>query len=242
MKGDVYLNDLSPDGRWLLYFAAQRHRRTKPEPAQSPLYAGRSLDRLYSAELEDLRKKHPKRKIPRYKSKSKTPGQGSAKPMTETWTAISRPPFFTALALWPAFGTWTGGGLFDGKRGVRLFEDAESLSPHLFAEMPKGLSIESLSEVPENEWVRSALSPHDRDQVELQEWRPKLEAQGLTRCDWVMAMPDGTIFFSGDGQLYQSSHGQADHLDISLNDATVLADFTGCSFELMEAPEDMKQW
>jgi hypothetical protein len=27
-----------------------------------------------------------------------------------TWTAISRPPSFTALALWPLNGTWQGGG------------------------------------------------------------------------------------------------------------------------------------
>lgn len=37
----------------------------------------------------------------------------AAKPTGEddgTWTAISRPPYFTALALWPLDGTWQGGG------------------------------------------------------------------------------------------------------------------------------------
>jgi hypothetical protein len=29
-----------------------------------------------------------------------------------TWTAISRPPYFTALAVWPKGDTWGGGGLF----------------------------------------------------------------------------------------------------------------------------------
>jgi hypothetical protein len=29
-----------------------------------------------------------------------------------TWTAISRPPFFTALAVWPKGDSWGGGGLF----------------------------------------------------------------------------------------------------------------------------------
>lgn len=32
--------------------------------------------------------------------------------MPDTWTAISKPPYFTALALWPGTGTWGGGGLF----------------------------------------------------------------------------------------------------------------------------------
>lgn len=30
----------------------------------------------------------------------------------DTWTAISRPPFLTALALWPKGDAWGGGGLF----------------------------------------------------------------------------------------------------------------------------------
>jgi hypothetical protein len=32
--------------------------------------------------------------------------------MPDTWTAISKPPYFTALALWPNGSTWGGGGLF----------------------------------------------------------------------------------------------------------------------------------
>jgi len=31
-----------------------------------------------------------------------------------TWTAISRPPYFTALAVWPKGDSWGGGGLFGG--------------------------------------------------------------------------------------------------------------------------------
>ena len=30
-----------------------------------------------------------------------------------TWTAVSRPPYFTALALWPKGDAWGGGGLFE---------------------------------------------------------------------------------------------------------------------------------
>ncbi len=37
----------------------------------------------------------------------------------ESWTAVSRPPFFTALALWNN-GCWDGGGTFNGAREVRL--------------------------------------------------------------------------------------------------------------------------
>lgn len=39
---------------------------------------------------------------------------------TSTSTAISRPPFLTALALWPKGDSWHGGGLFDTNRTVYL--------------------------------------------------------------------------------------------------------------------------
>lgn len=38
----------------------------------------------------------------------------------ETWTAVSRPPYFTALALWPKGDAWGGGGLFLGPREIGL--------------------------------------------------------------------------------------------------------------------------
>jgi hypothetical protein len=37
-----------------------------------------------------------------------------------TWTAISRPPYFTALALWRKGDAWGGGGLFDSRIRLRL--------------------------------------------------------------------------------------------------------------------------
>ena len=67
-KGRIYERrcDLSPDGDWLVYFAAKHH---------GPL---------------------------------------------GTWTAVSRPPYLTALALWAKGDTWGGGGLFDDARNLRL--------------------------------------------------------------------------------------------------------------------------
>ena len=39
---------------------------------------------------------------------------------TYAWTAISRPPFLTALALWPKGDCWHGGGLFKNSKVVLL--------------------------------------------------------------------------------------------------------------------------
>lgn len=40
-----------------------------------------------------------------------------------TYTAISKPPYFTALALWPSLGTYGGGGLFATDDHVELNHD-----------------------------------------------------------------------------------------------------------------------
>lgn len=42
------------------------------------------------------------------------------RPPFDTWTAVSRPPWFTALALWPKGDCWGGGGLFKNGRLILL--------------------------------------------------------------------------------------------------------------------------
>src|SRR6267378_2894539 len=39
---------------------------------------------------------------------------------TYAWTAVSKPPYFTALALWPKGDCWNGGGLFEKQKTVWL--------------------------------------------------------------------------------------------------------------------------
>jgi hypothetical protein len=45
---------------------------------------------------------------------------GKFKTRLGTFTAVSRPPYFTALALWPDGSTWGGGGFFEGDRRLIL--------------------------------------------------------------------------------------------------------------------------
>jgi hypothetical protein len=37
-----------------------------------------------------------------------------------SWTAVSKPPYLTALALWPKGDGWGGGGLFETERSIKL--------------------------------------------------------------------------------------------------------------------------
>lgn len=59
-----------------------------------------------------------------YKPHSTAAGYG------ETWTALSRAPYFTALALWPMDDTYFGGGLFVDDRMIRLNHPASALATH----------------------------------------------------------------------------------------------------------------
>ncbi len=45
---------------------------------------------------------------------------GKFKTRIPTFTALSRPPYFTALALWPDGSTWGGGGFFEDDRRLVL--------------------------------------------------------------------------------------------------------------------------
>lgn len=49
---------------------------------------------------------------------------------THTWTAISKPPYLTALALWPKGQSWDGGGLFKNDKTVLLNHEKEVAQPH----------------------------------------------------------------------------------------------------------------
>lgn len=47
-----------------------------------------------------------------------------------SWTAVSRPPYLTALALYPKGDTWNGGGLFEDNRSLWLNHPAHASTPH----------------------------------------------------------------------------------------------------------------
>ena len=66
---------------------------------------------------------------------------GAYKREPRTWTAISRPPYFSALAMWPKGDAWGGGGLFATERHLQLNHGA---SDHVLAdgfELPRGFSV-----------------------------------------------------------------------------------------------------
>jgi|SRR5579883_569032 len=63
--------------------------------------------------------------------KPETPERCSS-PTTYKWTALSHPPYFTALALWPAGDTWDGGGVFLSANSIWLCYNERHLKKRTF--------------------------------------------------------------------------------------------------------------
>ena len=59
---------------------------------------------------------------------------------TYAWTALSKPPFLTALALWPKGSCWAGGGLFLSETEVWLNHSEGEEQPHP-NHRPQGLTV-----------------------------------------------------------------------------------------------------
>lgn len=66
----------------------------------------------------------------------------------DSWTAISKPPYLSALALWPNQGAWGGGGLFEHENRILLnhrFDMGYDKLAEGFS-IPKNITIKPLGE------------------------------------------------------------------------------------------------
>lgn len=66
---------------------------------------------------------------------------GRHRPPLRTWTAVSRPPFFTALALWPKGDAWAGGGLFESEKRILLNHPESARTLLDGTRVPKNVAI-----------------------------------------------------------------------------------------------------
>lgn len=65
-----------------------------------------------------------------------------------SWTAVSRPPFLTALALWPKGDCWGGGGLFKNERSLLLNHRPDEMGLEEGFRLPGKLTLEAFGERP----------------------------------------------------------------------------------------------
>jgi hypothetical protein len=243
LKGRIYERrcDLSPDGRYLIYFAAKQ----KP-----PHYA---------------------------------------------WTAISRPPYLTALTFWPKGDCWEGGGLFEDARNVwlndalsetskeakdvpdnlklwprafggedqpiyslRLLRDGWTLAqPGISQNVPRELLTAGsmyFPYIPPEIWERSAASG-DRLRMVIHglgeqggDWyvvsheivTPDGQTIDLGRTDWADWDRNGDLLYARDGKLFRLSPGTRGRFDPAAS--REIADFNGDRFQTMPPTEEAKSW
>lgn len=239
MKGLVRLCDLSPSGNKLIYWAAQYHgsanwRRPNAQRATGPgLY-----DPSRSATPLKLK---PGRKVPRYLQGSLGPRRGAAQPVTGTWTAVSTPPYFSALAIWPAFGHWTGGGAFLSERDLCIYEPLDRMEPIANVGLPPRVRARShlapsLSKVAAMR--RSASGPN----IEVTLDPEAMARNGITWFEFAHALSDEELVFACDGRIYRLRGWRDLPADRYFAEAKLLADLNGDRFQLLQAPPEAMRW
>lgn len=116
-------SDLSPNGQLLVYFCTKWSER-RIEEAKQMLDKEKAGDITY--ELRLLLKRRPKVRSE----------------YTYAWTAVSKPPYLTALGLWPKGDCWHGGGLFKSNRDLWLNHKPLVAIPHK-DHLPIALRVEN---------------------------------------------------------------------------------------------------
>lgn len=258
MKGIVRLCDLSPSGNRLLYWAAQYHNSAEERARRRHSIANddgdgpqrfEPLDRR-AKDMADFVRRHPNRKLPRYlrSADNKSGNRFAPRADTGTWTAISRPPYFSALAVWPSFGTWTGGGYFRSDNEVVLFESEEGMVPQENVRRPATFKMTPYLT---NRTFCDAELKARAEADALKKHTGKAIKNGLAGAgkpkrwvDWIHVDHGGSgdLVFAVDGAVYRLAKwadvDPAGYLDA----ATKIADFNGLSFQQVRAPADAMRW
>ena len=101
------------------------------------------------------------------------------KEYTYAWTAISKPPYWTALALWPKGDCWNGGGLFPSNKALVLYH-LEKVKAHA-KHKPPGWFHVTLSNR-----GRGEDDPIFSDRLERDGWKLKQEwkVENLMHPKW----------------------------------------------------------
>lgn len=98
------------------------------------------------------------------------------------WTAVSRPPHFTPLAVWEEDSTWGGGGFFAENHRLLLRTNPGALTLDPRFELPAGFVVEALGTQ-----------------------RPDTQRPGLVGLAWTHRKPDATSWLTPSGRARPSS-------------------------------------
>lgn len=247
------LCDLSPDGSKLIYWASQYHTSAPRHVHAARQYQSMTGDAGgpdYEPLLTALPRSraHKRRKQPRYMRQGPGARRGRvilrARRNEGVWTAISTLPFFSALAIWPCFGHWTGGGVFLDDTRIVLRELADGLVPQANVPIPQRFKVLSLTSVEQmgRTLQMSAYDPAlqpDRQQKDLAD---HLRRAGAQRVEWVSPHGDGSLLFACDGRIYRLKEWKTSDTEDLLSQATLIADLRPLTFRMMPPPQSAMRW
>lgn len=216
-----------------------------------------------------------------------------------SWTAVSKPPFLTALALWQKGDGWGGGGLFRSENEILLNHRTEEMALADSFKLPKELKIKPFGERPgwgedspildtrliRDGWtfiqngesiehklgapvwiefdppiVWSKLNPikhnfelrqaisglHERNGA----WyitehfivdKNSNETISFGRTDWADWDRNGDLLFAKDGKIFRFGFSENNKLN-RVEDAKMLIDLSERKFEPKETPSEFGAW
>ena len=248
---DLRLCDLSPDGGRLIYWASQyhnsapRHIHAARQRSSKPADAGGSVREPLRAAPTRLR---TRRKQPR----DMETGLGAERPSVVlkprrnegVWTAISTPPFFSALAIWPCFGHWTGGGVFLDDERMVLRELADGLVPQANVPIPPRFRVLSLNSVEQmgRALRTSAYDPALQPDKQHKDLAENLLRAGARRVEWVSPRGDGSLLFACDGCIHRLPKWETVDADDLIARATLITDLRPLTFRMIPPPRAAMRW
>lgn len=175
------------------------------------------------------------------------------------WTAISRPPYFTAIAMWGSAGSYLGGGMWESNRKVRLNNDPHAWEETLPVQLPVQADLfnEKVVEpfmmannlvyiertlLEKRGWIRSdILDPTIKERIKEMEvdYQGVIEAYGLNFADietsaarWLVSPTYHKIFKLGEVQL--AVKGKRRHWQMFDQDGSLVRKWT--------TPSDQPFW
>lgn len=164
------------------------------------------------------------------------------RPPLYAWTVLSRPPYFTAIALWAQNDTWGGGGLFLGAADIAL-NHPQAQTPTL-GRAPAAFTVHPARAIEERIGRALAKNPHRWQAMSDQPRGPFQKRQGgsalrmtwsegrrrwdygsplheIVRADSAVALPgldwadldsNGDVLFAIGGALFRLTGDDAAHV------------------------------
>jgi len=250
MKGTVGLYDLNADGSKLIYWARQWHRSA---PTHGDEGEGQAIADGYEPldatrrNYRSRRGRHAGRRYPdpllagEVKKKGLRPRRNEG-----VWTAVSTPPYFSAFAIWPSFGHWTGGGFFKDNRTLILQEDARGLIPKVNIRLPDDLRMATpfafgAEAYPNAVGLATRGTAPDHRTRRFDDHALALYEAGVRWVDW-FHIAGRDLLFAADGQIFRLAGHARVPLPQILDAAVCLIDLRPMTFQLVKAPLAALTW